>query len=177
MKLDDFTQISRWCHGVATQNGLWNRSGKVQDLPRNRSEIVAESWRNLSMPYPCLIPCNLKVSRRLHAELIHILGRMGCGIIPESLGNLSGTLADSIYALSMLDSMQLKDFTQISCRFYGHWVAQSFRNGSGIVPESKRNPTGILAKSIYALSMLDSMELEDFTQISCRFSAEWVAES
>ena len=75
--------------------------------------------------------------------------------------------------------MQPEDFMQISGRFHAEWIAESQRNLSGIlaewkrnrsrmVPESFQNPSGSLAESILALSRLDSMQPEDFIQISRR---------
>ena len=118
------------------QNGFWNPSGMVPESQRNRSGILTESYPNLSMPYPCLIPCKIKMSRRFHAEWVAESYQNGSRIVAESQRNLSGILAEAIYALSMLVFMQHEDFTQILCRFHAEGVPESFRNGSGIVAES-----------------------------------------
>ena len=47
------------------------------------------------------------------------------------------------------------------------------RRFNEIVANSKRNPSGILGESISALFMLESMQHEDLTQISCRFHADF----
>ena len=61
----------------------------------------------------------------------------------------------------MLDSMQLEDFTQISSIFHADLTQNGLQNCGGMF----RNRSGILAESLYILSMLDSMQLKDFTQI------------
>ena len=71
-----------------------------------------------------------------------------CRIRAENLQNPYGINAESIYALSMLDSMQHANFTQTSMQ------------------KAMRNPCESHAESICALSMLDSMQHADFTQIS-----------
>ena len=61
----------------------------------------------------------------------------------NALRNLCGIYAESIYALSMLDSMQHAYFTQIFCRFHAYFhaecVAESFKNPCRIYRESMRN--------------------------------------
>ena len=44
---------------------------------------------------------------------------------PSGISNPSGILAESIYALSVLDAMQHADFTQILRKFYAAFVAES----------------------------------------------------
>ena len=55
-------------------------------------------------------------------------------------------------------------------------LAESMQNSSGMFAESQRNLCAIHAESIYALSMLNSMQHEDFTQSSPRFHADLHAE-
>ena len=43
--------------------------------------------------------------------------------------------------------MRLEDFMQISARLHTEWVAESQRNGSGIVAESLPYRSGILAQA------------------------------
>ena len=90
----DFTQISPRFYADLTQNGLRNRSDLVPESFRSRSGMLAESRRNLSMTYPCLIPCNLKISRRFYTDFMQISRRMRCGIVAEWFWNRSGILAD-----------------------------------------------------------------------------------
>ena len=84
---------------------------------------------------------------------------------------------ESIYALSMLDLMQHKDFTQTLRRFDADCTQNGVRNRSRIVAESSRHQSRILAECICALSMLDFMQDEDFTQISRKMGYEILAES
>ena len=124
-------------------------SGILAESLRNPSEIFAESMRNLSMPYPCLIPCSMKISTKHFTQISRRLAcRMRSGILAESMQNSSGMFAESqrnlcaihaesIYALSMLNSMQHEDFTQSSPRFHADLHAE-------YVPEALRNPSGIL---------------------------------
>ena len=62
--------------------------------------------------------------------------------------------------------MQAEDFMQISQRFHKDFTQNGLRKVSGIVPESFRNPSTSLAESLSALSRPNSMQLEDFMQIS-----------
>ena len=114
----------------------------------------------------------IQTSRRFHADFTQIGLRNSSGIVAESKRNLSGIQSESIYALSMPDCLKLEDFMQISRRFHTDFTQNGLRNRSGIVAESKRNLSEILAESIYALSMPDCMELKDFTQISRRFHTD-----
>ena len=84
------------------------------------------------MPYLCFILCNMKISPRFHADFTQNGLRNLSGIVAESQRSHSGILAESIYALSMLDFMQHKDFTQISRRFYADFTQNGLRNLSGI---------------------------------------------
>ena len=91
------------------------------------------------MPYSCLIPCSMQISRKFHADFTQTS-------MQNMLWNPCGIHAESIYALSMLDSMQHADFTQILLRL-------SCRLRRGISAESLRNPCGIFAESLQNLSM------------------------
>ena len=95
--------------------------------------------------YLGLIQAGLHATRRFHADFTQILGRMHRKILAESQRNPGGV------------------------------VPEWFWNRSRIVPESSRNLSSSLAESIPALSRLDSMQPEDFMQISRRFYGEWVA--
>ena len=59
-----------------------------------------------NLPYPALIVRSMQISRKFNAGL-----QAECDA--ESLRNLSGIHAESIYAISMLDFMQYADFTQV----------------------------------------------------------------
>ena len=86
---------------------------------------------------------------------MQISPKMGWGIVAESKRNPSRILPEAIYALSMLDSMQHEDFTQILRRFHADFTQNVLQNRSKIVTKSKPIPSGFLAESIYTLSMLD----------------------
>ena len=82
----------------------------------------------------------MKIPRRFHADVMQISRRVGCGIVAESIvaqskRNTIRILAESTYALSMLDSMQHEDFTQISHIFNADFRQNGLRNGSGIVAQ------------------------------------------
>ena len=88
------------------------------------------------MPYSCLIPGNIKMARRFHADFTQNGLWNRSGMVAKSKRHRSAILAKSIYALSVLDTRQHEDFTQISRRFPSGFTLNRLRNRSGIVAES-----------------------------------------
>ena len=119
--------------------------------------IFGESMRNLSMPYACLIPCSMQISRKFHADLTETSMQRAmrnlCRIFAESIRNLCG-----IYLCLMLSLFHA------ACRFHVNVTQISQRPSYRM-----RNPCRIFAESIYTLCMLASMQHAYFTQILCRF--------
>ena len=94
------------------------------------------------MPYPYLGLCSMHISRKFNADFTQssmqnaMRKRNLSGFEAESKRNPSGILAESMYAVSMLDSLQHEDFTQISRRFHADFTQNGLRNRSGIGAES-----------------------------------------
>ena len=88
--------------------------------------------RNQSMPYPCLIPCSMEISRKFHAHFpqtyIKNALRNLCRILPQFMRNLSMP-----YPCLILCSMQISgkfhaDFSRLPCWMRCIIFAESFRN-------------------------------------------------
>ena len=95
-----FTQISRRL--------LWRLRCRIFAKPlRNLSRIHAESICYLVMPYPCLILCSMQIYQNFHGDFT-------LTSMQNAMRNPCRIYAESIYALSMLDSWQHADFTQTS---------------------------------------------------------------
>ena len=171
----------------ATQNlgGIFrNPSGIFVETLRNLCKIFAEPMRNLSMPYPCLILCDMQISRKFHSDFTQSSKENAMQsfhkIFLESLRNLCGIFAESMRNLSTPYPCLISCSMQVWRKFYADFTQTSKQNAMpnlcGISAETLRSLCGIHAKSIHALSMLYSMQHEDFTQISRRFDADFHAE-
>ena len=72
----------------------------MQNAMRNRNGILAESIRNLSMPYPCLVLRSMQISRYIQADFtqssMQNALRNPSGMVAELFRNRSGILAESI---------------------------------------------------------------------------------
>ena len=128
MRPEVVMQILGRFHADFMHNGLRNLRGTVADLFRNRTGMVPQASLNLSRSYPGWTPCGLKISCRFHAEWVAVSQRNRNRIVPESFRNPSASLAQSIYALSSLDSMQPEDFMQILRRFHAEFMQNGLRN-------------------------------------------------
>ena len=151
----DFAQISRRVHAH------FHAKCDAQYL-RIPYGIFAESMRNISIPYSCLIPCSMQ-----------ILGWMRFNIFAESLRNPWRTFLWLIHALFHAACRFYSNFTQILRGLQCGMRCGTFGNSFGIFLEYLRNLCGIHAESKYDLSMLDSLQYAYFRHISCRFHADF----
>ena len=199
MQPADFTQILRRFLVDFTQNftqgSQQNPGGILAESFRNRSQIVPEWQRNPCGIYLCLTVLDfmqladvMQISRRSYANFTQSSQRNLGGILADAFRNCSGMVGKSMPNLSMAYLCLIACSVQISCRFHADFpqilrrvrsgiLAKSQRNRFGIVAESFRNGSGIHAESIYALSVLVSMQPADFKHIAHRFHANFTHSS
>ena len=84
MQQANFTQILCRFHAAFAESKLRHCSEILAESFQNPSGILAESMRNLSMPYPCLIACSIQDLGRFQADFSQILGRFQAEFVPES---------------------------------------------------------------------------------------------